>query len=374
MGQGDAAATTGAQIDAGPADAPARHARPGSRISTVPGSRVRQIDVLKGLAIIGVMSQHAFSSHSLQRAWDILHVGQAVPIFFVIMGLNAAMSMSRGARAPLRGLYSRRYVDGRVKRLVLPLVLMWVLAVPVALAVGKFHIGPLIVVGVFPISSAPGNYFVTIVLEFAVLFPAVFFCFTRAPLITTVVIVAANIAFELVAPHISALTSAGVSNGYLYDAAIVKYAAAILAGMWLTRVPIGPKLFWILTPLALASVVYLIVLHQDPGEFSWLMDTFSRSTNFLSVFYAVWLTCLGLRLLTPRPWLGLYAPLERLGQASYHIFLAQIIWFGAVANRSWPVAIAGILVCSLVGHLYFTAMSPRPPTIRSSPLRAGSGA
>jgi peptidoglycan/LPS O-acetylase OafA/YrhL len=321
--------------------------------------RVRQIDVLKGLAIIGVMVQHAFSGAFLQHSWEILYAGQAVPVFFVIMGLNAAQSMGRRRVRFLADLYDSDYVRGRVQRLVSPIILIWPVALVVALLVGEVHIGPLALVGVLPMSSAPGNYFVTIMLEFAVLFPAVFWYFNRAPVATTLVVAAADIGFELLAPHVHALGAGGPANGYIYEAAIVKYGLAILAGVWLSRVELGQRGFALLTLLALGGVVYLVVLHQDPNGFTWLVSSFSRTTNFISVFYAVWLTYVGIRLLPAQsPRLG-YRALERLGQASYHIFLVQIVWFGAITTRSWPMAIIGILASSAIGYAFYVLMTSR---------------
>ncbi len=337
-------------------------------------ARVRQIDVLKGLAIVGVMVQHAFTSGSLNAAWDTLHVGQAVPIFFIIMGLNAARSMGRHQTASLRELYSRHYLRGRFQRLVVPVMFMWILAAPVAIVAGTFHIGPLVILGAYPMSSAPGNYFVTITVEFALLFPALVYCFVRAPMVTTAVVVVVDIAFEVVAPHVHALTPGGIAGGYLYEAAIVKYGVAIVAGMWLWRRPLRPGSFRILTPLAGASLLYLIILHQSPSDFGWLMNSFSRSTNFLSVFYALWLTCLGMWLISPRSRPGASRLVERLGVASYHIFLVQIIWFGVVADRSLVIGVAGIVISSVLGLVYFSVQSPRRTPARRPERRRAAPA
>ncbi|HWE13263.1 MAG TPA: acyltransferase [Solirubrobacteraceae bacterium] len=330
-------------------------------------ARVREIDVLKGVAIIGVMVQHAFSASFLQHSWEILYAGQAVPVFFVIMGLNAAQSMARRRRDSVRDLYSRGYLNGRFQRVVVPILWIWPVALAVALLVGEFHVGPLALVGLLPISSAPGNYFVTIVLEFAVLFPLVFSCFTRAPAATTLVVAVVGVGFELLAPHVHLLTIAGPAHGYIYEAAIVKYGLAIMAGVWLSRVEIGRRGFAVLTVGALVGVVYLVILHQDPGDFGWLVPSFSRATNFISVVYAVWLTVLGLRLLPARSRHPLYGLLERFGRASYHIFLVQIVWFGAVTARSWPMAIFGMAMCCGIGHAFHVAMSAR----QSAPARSG---
>ncbi|HWD75965.1 MAG TPA: hypothetical protein VG371_12560 [Solirubrobacteraceae bacterium] len=105
-----------------------------------------------------------------------------------------------------------------------------------------------------------------------------------APIVTTAAVAVVDVAFELVAPHIHALTPVGIAGGYLYEAAIVKYGLAIVAGMWLWRTPLRRTRRLTLTALACLSLVYLVIVHLSPGEFSWLMDSFSRSTNFLSVF------------------------------------------------------------------------------------------
>jgi peptidoglycan/LPS O-acetylase OafA/YrhL len=323
--------------------------------------RVRQIDVLKGLAIIGVMVQHAFGDGFLQHSWEILYAGQAVPVFFVIMGLNAAQSLARRGGGSISDLYTRRYARSRFERLVVPILWIWPVALVVALLVGEFHIGPLILVGVLPISSAPGNYFVTIMLEFAVVFPLVYWCFTRAPVVTTLVVAVADVGFELIAPHTHLFNVSGPAHGYIYEAAIAKYALAIMAGVWLSRIHIGRRGFIALTAGALVGVIYLIILHQSPGDFGWLVPSFSRSTNFISVVYAVWLTVAGIRLLPNRSTNPVYGLLERLGRASYHIFLVQIVWFGAVTTRSWPAAILGMAVCCMLGHAFYMVMSSHGP-------------
>jgi peptidoglycan/LPS O-acetylase OafA/YrhL len=318
--------------------------------------RIRQIDMLKGVAIVGVMVQHAFSSRFLQLSWDTLYAGQAVPIFFVLMGLNAIRSADRSGVRTLSGCYSRRYLRGRLDRLVVPLAVTWVAGLLVGVALGEAHVGPLALVGVLPIAHAPGNYFVTILLEFALVFPAAYVCFTRAPAATTVVIIIADVGFELLAPHIAALRPTGIAHGYLYEAAILKYGAAIFAGMWLARVDVTGPAATALSVLAAAGVLYLVELHQSPARFHWLMNSFSRSTSFISVFFAVWLVWAALRLPAPPGRGGPYRLLERLGLASYHIFLVQMIWFGALTTRWWPVAIAGMAACSLIGYGFYATL------------------
>lgn len=345
--------------------------------TTAPRRRLREIDVLKGLAIIGVMVQHAFTSRWLYDSWDTLWAGQAVPVFFVLMGLNATQSMDRRPAASLRELYTARYFRGRFRRLVVPILLIWPVAIVVALIAGEFHIGPTILVGVLPIASSPGNYFITIVLEFAVVFPAVYWCFRRAPGLTTAAVVVADVGFELLARHVHALGPYGPAHGYIYEASILKYGCAIVAGMWMSRVALDRRKFTILTVLAAMSFAYLVWLHQAPADFtSWLVGSFSISTNFLSVFYAVWLTYAGLLVLRPRPqWpQAVYGSLEWTGRASYHVFLVQILWFGAIGAGGVPMAILGILVCCVLGTMFYgrTEVARSRRSRRAPVRRAGT--
>ena len=342
--------------------------RSSHRIDPDSARRIAAIDLLKGLAIIGVMAQHAFSSRGLYEAWDTLHVGQAVPVFFVILGLNASASLGRRGTARLGRLFSREYLLGRVDRLLLPFLLLWPIAAGAALLRGRFHVGGLIVAGVYPMQSDPGNYFVTILLEFALLFPLVFWCLRRAPVMTSVLLIALDVGFELAAPHIAVFSSSSTGR-FVYDAAIPKYAIAILAGYWLARVRPNRALLAGLTPLAAGSVVYLVALHQHPDGFSWLMPTFSRSTNFMSFFYAIWLTLVGLLFLPHQARSRLSRSLAGLGRASYHVFLVQIVWFGLVDDKSFVAGTAGMLACSLVGLLYFGGLKGVSVARQAVPVR-----
>ena len=335
---------------------PVRAAHPRSTHESLgvsgPRRRIPQIDILKGLAILGVTAQHAFASAFLYRAWDFVYLAQAVPIFFVLMGLNASRSLSKAAPITLRRLYTPRYFRERFDRLVVPFLLLWPAAAGVALAFGEFHVGPLALLGVYPSTGGPGTYFVTILFEFALVFPFVFWCLVRSPLLTSIALIALDVGFNVLAPHVGVFTATSAGH-YIYDAAISKYAIVILAGFWLTRVEVNRKLILRLTPFAVAGVIYLILLHQDPQAFNWLINSFSRPTNFLSAGYAIWLTCLGLLFLPSETHSIVSRVLARLGRASYHIFLVQIVWFSVARNHSWYLALLGIVACSGIGYLYF---------------------
>ena len=311
------------------------------------------------------MAQHAFSSALLGRSWVNFHVGQAVPIFLILMGFNAAQSLDRArVRAERSGksqsVYPPGYWSGRARRLLIPYLIVWVIALLVGLLLGKGHLGVLTLVGVVPLAATPGNYFITVLVQFVVVFPAFVACLVRWPRTSLAVAVAVNVAFELAAGRLSAIGTSPTVR-YLYEAALPKYAVCLVAGVILSQ--IRPAGLWRVIALpALLSIAYLVALQLDPGAFSWLAPSFSRGTNCFAVFYGVALIVVGLRLL-PRvierlP--GAWRPLEEVGRASYHIFLVQLVWFGVVTNRSPVIAVAGIAAATAIGYAFYRLLESSP--------------
>src|SRR4051812_43307286 len=318
--------------------------------------RLAQIDLLKGVAILAVLALHGLRSSQLTSAWAVLHVGQAVPVFFVLMGMNAASALERRPGESLRELYTRDYLRGRAARLLPPFAVVWVIALVAGLIDGVLQFGPLTLVGVLP-RGGPGTYFVTIVFEFALVFPVLYLLFRRAPRAALAGCFAVAAAFELVAPHVGFLDRPGA---YAYDASILRYAAQIGLGVWLAlALRDRRRTDWIL-PLSVVSVAYLVALHESPSTFDWLKPSFGISTNFLAAGYAAAIVVVGMRLLPPRVERVPGVVLPGLGRASWHIFLVQIVWFVLNRQRGWEYLPLHFGVACGVGYLLFRLME-RPP-------------
>jgi peptidoglycan/LPS O-acetylase OafA/YrhL len=338
--------------------------------------RLAQIDLLKGVAILAVLALHGLTSSELTDSWAVLHVGQAVPVFFVVMGMNAAGSLARRGTASPRSLYTRDYLAGRAERLLLPFAAVWLIALVAGAIDGGLHFGPLMLVGVLPLAG-PGNYFVTIAFEFAIVFPLLYVLFARAPRAALVACFAAAAAFELVAPHVGFLKDSG---SYAYDASIVRYAGQIALGVWIAlawrdrRRGTG----WILL-LAPVSVAYLIVLHESPSTFDRLHPGFGISTNFLAAFWAAALVLAGLRLLPARVERAPGVALAELGRASWHIFLVQIVWFVLDRHRGLEYLPLHVAVACGAGYALFRVMewgtaaarSRRGVALGAAPVQSG---
>jgi len=85
-----------------------------------------QIDMMKGLAIVSVIVIHSvLNNQVLTYSLAGLYIWQAVPVFIVILGLNASMSFRRKGYTSLRDLYSKSYVINRFERIVFPTLLIF---------------------------------------------------------------------------------------------------------------------------------------------------------------------------------------------------------------------------------------------------------
>jgi peptidoglycan/LPS O-acetylase OafA/YrhL len=327
-----------------------------------PRSRLAQIDLIKGAAILSVIALHGLAARYLRDSWAVFHVGQAVPVFFVVMGMNAVLSSWAVRGEPLRKLYSRAYLAGRVERLLVPFAVIWIASVIAGVLHGGMHFGPALATGALPLSG-PGNYFVPIAIEFALLFPLLWWCFDRRPVATVVACFCLDAGFELLARHIHFPADPAP---YLYDTAIFRYLAQIALGLWIGAQLRGDRsrAGWI-AALAPISAAYLAVLHERSATFtSWLRFGFGISTNFLSSFWAATLVLAGLRFLPRTETAAPARFVGALGRASWHIFLVQILWFNLVRDRSLTALPMHFAANCAIGYLFHRVMTHPPVAAR----------
>jgi hypothetical protein len=58
-------------------------------------SHLAQIDIIKGMAIIGVLALHSIPSKLKISSYAVFHIWQSVPILIVIFGINSRGLLSR---------------------------------------------------------------------------------------------------------------------------------------------------------------------------------------------------------------------------------------------------------------------------------------
>jgi peptidoglycan/LPS O-acetylase OafA/YrhL len=328
--------------------------------SNAASGRIPAIDVVKGLAILGVMAQHALTRDTMDDTGADFWLRQSVPVLFVLMGFNAARSSLRRPAPTLAEAYGARYWRGRFRRILLPLLIVSAAAVVAGAATGHLHIGPLALVGYLPVPG-PGVYWITILLTFTLIWPAWMQLFRLRPGLVVAAAIALDVAFELWAGDVPFFKGTGSLGGYpyVYDASILRYFAAIAVGMWLAidDERVGRRRLVVMA-LAVPSVAYIAHAGTDPAALPFFVHGFTLATNFAAVPWAAAMLLAALHLWPARSVPGT-GWLERLGVASYEVFLVQVVWLGVLPERGQtPFLVAavgsGVLGWSL--HRALTAM------------------
>ncbi|MHB0976365.1 MAG: acyltransferase family protein [Candidatus Aquicultorales bacterium] len=297
--------------------------------------RLSQIDLLKALAILSVIAQHAIPHRVFAGALGPFHLWQAVPVFLVVMGFNAHRSfVRRGYGGPLRMDWAA-YLANRFSRIGIPFFVLFSVGLLIGFYRGGVSIGWMTLAGELPVSM-PGNYFLTLLLQFILVFPFVFGAYDRRPAGTLLAAVTAALAFELAAPRIAFL----VSNPFFYRASILRYFPALVLGMWISGHPnIGSRSNRFISAGAVVGAAYLLAVSILGYRFPLFFPD-PNAPGVASVFYAGFLVLAGIRWLPDGP----VPVLEKVGRLSYHIFLGQMVFFTLLSVRDLalplPMALA----------------------------------
>jgi peptidoglycan/LPS O-acetylase OafA/YrhL len=328
-------------------------------------TRSPAIDIVKGLAIVSVICLHSLSAHALYGIGALFHLWQAVPVFIFLMGRNAASSLTRRRGRSVRELYSREYLVSRFDRLYVPFLVAFAATVLLTNLIGGARDDPGTIVsglllGTLPIDG-PGNYFITLVFQFALIFPLVFWGLRRRPTATLLLCLVGDVTFSLFARRIGFVKE----HPYIYEICLAPYLLLLALGALLADIParrlLTARWLWV-GALVGAAYLGLNSLDASSGPFG------GAGWAFASVFYTIFIVALGMNGFSPVARGRLPRGLAQLGRSSYHIFLVQIIWFGLAV---WPLnslpALLGNLVITLtVGFIFYRVMArvPLPARLR----------
>jgi peptidoglycan/LPS O-acetylase OafA/YrhL len=333
--------------------------------------RIPAIDVVKGLAIIGVIAQHALTREDMDGTGADFWFRQSVPVLFVLMGFNAARASLRRPAATLAEAYGARYWRGRFRRILLPLLIVSAVALVAGAASGHLHLRALALVGYLPVPG-PGVYWITILLTFTLIWPAWMHLFRLRPGLVVAAAIALDVIFELWAGHVDDFRGAGSTGGYpyAYDACILRYFAAIAVGMWLAiDDERAARRRLVVVALAVPSLAYIALAGTAPAELPSFVHGFTLATNFAAVPWAATILLAALHLWPARSVPGT-GWLERMGVASYEVFLVQVVWLGVLQERGLEHFLVAALASGLLGWALHRVLTANPA--RSLGLRRGS--
>lgn len=263
-----------------------------------------RIDIIKAFAIISVVILHSLPLLVHYKIFSLFHVMQAVPIFYVLLGHNSGSSK--------RELCIKEYFFKQFRRIIMPFLFVFVVSVLIGFHKGSLDFGWLTLFGYLPYTG-PGNYFVSVMLQFIFIFPLLNYGYKKNPWLVLFLSIILNVIFEFIAKHFE-------FSSYVYNASIFRSLSAIVLGLWIIgNYDIRKNYFMVCG--SILSILYLLFVHLGSKSFSFI-----GTQNSLSYFYPALLVMLGLKYL-PVYSGRIYKFLCMTGKASYHIFLTQIAWF-----------------------------------------------
>ena len=317
----------------------------------------------------------------------IFSLWQAVPLFFVLMGITLGMSFKRHNYTSLKEIYSKNYFKSRFIRLYIPYILLLLTSVILGFLillvtnVNQFgRLSLLTLVGFLPLQGPNfGSYFITLVLQVVFVFPLIYVLYRKNPKITLISAIMIDLAFQIVTYYY--LSSA------IYSFCIIRFISALTIGLWVSDQDFnfGKSLNMLskfknfllnnklLTVFSLIGIFYLIFWYfLYSGYLSsffyplpYLNSKFATfgCQNVLSFVYVALLIVLGFLIFPNSSKNRILNKLRVIGKASYHIFLIQILYFdifslSAVLNKSTLInklliLLGDILLCTILGVLFY---------------------
>lgn len=328
-----------------------------------PDSHIRQIDVLKGFAIISVILIHTFSNDILMAIGAPFHIWQAVPVFLMLAAFTSTIALLTYQKRSLAESYDSSVIFRRIRRVLEPYTAIWILQALIVLYIVSAGIpiigasqnefpyqGFDIVLNYFSGGNGPGNYFIPVILQQILLIPLFYYLALRSPdrMLIAAFILDLSLEFLAVIGHIPS---------WLYGILCIRYIFAGALGVWLVfRKDIS--LQWVIIG-GLISGLYIYLVQYLNFQFWFIYPDWSFFHVF-SYFWTLLIVFFGLRLSLSGSFQAFFVVLENLGKASWHIFLIQMTFFFIC----WPTIrsfvgspllypIINVAVCLLLGYGFY---------------------
>jgi len=289
-------------------------------IQDINTGHLAQIDLLKGLAIISVILLHTWPEKVLLITGAPLHIWQAVPVFILIAGFVGTLSYMRQDTTGFRHCYRFSSLFRRFKRILAPFTLLFIVQIVLLCFTGIKEITLQNIVSSYITGGyGPGSYFIPIILQHILILPILYLWAMRNPryFLPTTFLISLVLEYLMIIAFVPE---------WAYRLLYVRYLFAGALGVWLavSKQPIDKKLII----GALISLIYIFAVNYLNVQF-WFLYPAWGSQHAPSYFWPLLIIMVGLIYLPSVSKNALSTALEKLGRASWHIFLVQMAFFWA---------------------------------------------
>jgi hypothetical protein len=308
-----------------------------------------QVDIMKTWMIFLVILDHSTTHGFLGQYGSALWERIAIPGFIVVMGFNLGISFNEKGITTLKEAYSKEYFVSRMKRYIIPYIILYLIQGIIYLIVHIYFPSEIIEVMPYDLEGlrllgftffwGPGMWFIPVLFGSILIFPLLYVCFKKAPITTFMACFVIEWAMHLLAFNIY------FGNWYFtkmfFQTHIFYMFSGIGMGLWISEdheiFSLRNIIIWILLPI---SLIYLIIYAaRGYGVLRDVLDVLNLNWiggdyNFLSFPYSAFLFLIILKIFPKNSEIKFSRIIKKISRSTYHILLVQILYF-SIAYHFW---------------------------------------
>ncbi|MFW9787335.1 MAG: acyltransferase family protein [Candidatus Thorarchaeota archaeon] len=307
-----------------------------------------QLDVMKAIAIAFVVLDHSLTWEIKGAMGSVFWERLSIPFFLIVMGFNMGVSFQYRGTSRLKDLYSIAYFKRKIKRYVLPFIILYILSIILGITFGYLDKSERLWLLFLPFWG-PGNWFIPLLFGSILVFPIIYWMFDRYPIITVGLCFLSELIMQRLLWDLYP-TAATEYDWFVITAIRVNvlfFLPAVGIGLWFSRgYEPTRKRNQFIYPYLFISMIFMIdyatispvtrkgIIGAIPnliGDFFTFVQDFIRGDyTFLFYGYAAFLFLLFMMMIPQTASGDLQKFIERVGKSTYHILLFQIFWMSIV--------------------------------------------
>lgn len=276
------------------------------------------IDIIKAFAIVSVILLHTFDGNLLLEFGAPFHIWQAVPIFMILQGFNNGGSYKRRNYNKIDDFKDRDFVVNKSKRLLFPFLIFFIIQTAfLYFDTPNYFASENHLFRLFTGGRGPGSYFVPLTIQAQLIVPFMFLAAKKSVSKMLMGSFAINLALEVFSLAIN-------MNEELYRILIIRFIFALALGVGLSLwgfERFKNRKFYI---ASLISLIYIVGVMY----FNWnfIMEKYWHSQHIPGFLYPLFLIIF-INSIEMNEENKILQKSAEIGKASYHIFLAQLLYF-----------------------------------------------
>lgn len=306
-----------------------------------------RINYLKALAILMIVLTHnGFEPQERLELWFPYLVDLAVPIFMLVSGYTYSLSM-RHRDLSIKDWFQWAHIKDKLMRF-LPTYLI---------VISIQFITKLMVDGPMPLPEmvqmfltggwGPGGYYVTFMVSLVFIFPFLYWLVRHWQVGGVILIMAFNLLWE-------ALGASGIIEYDLFRILIPRVFAFIAMGIWL-EVHKKTKPGWMALGFAASAIfIYLLRYEYVPRDLFQTWPATPLPVIGIPFVLVAWAS--------RGPLTKKSSILDKIGRASWHIYLTQMLYFFFLSPDFWELrfkldlpgqVLVSIILCFSIGLIWY---------------------